>query len=78
MEEKIKEDTFKIGDVIHTLRTRNKLKQEELAIMTGLPRSVISAHETGRRTPTKYHIQNTMKPLDMILRNLLLWKRRCQ
>ena len=57
MEEKIKEDTFKIGDLIHTLRTRNTLKQEELAIMTGLHRSVISAHETGRRTPTKYHIQ---------------------
>lgn len=28
-----------------------------MAELTGLPRSVISAHETGRRTPTNYQIQ---------------------
>lgn len=33
------------------------MKQEELAEKTGLPRSVISAHETGRRNPSDYHIQ---------------------
>lgn len=43
--------------MIRSLRIREKLKQEELAEKTGLPRSVISAHETGRRKPTKYHIQ---------------------
>lgn len=36
---------------------RLKMKQEDLAEKTGLPRSVISSHETGRRRPSKYHIQ---------------------
>lgn len=39
------------------MRIRAKLKQEELAEKTGLPRSVISAHETNRRRPSDYQIQ---------------------
>ncbi len=53
----LKEKEFQLGDVIRTLRLRMKLKQEELAVKSGIPRSVISAHETNRRHPTEYQIQ---------------------
>lgn len=39
------------------MRIQAKWKQEELAEKTALPRSVISAHETKRRTPSSYQIQ---------------------
>lgn len=63
----IKENEFQIGEIIRSLRIRAKLKQEELAEKTGLPRSVISAHETGRRNPSDYQIQryNTVFECDI-------------
>lgn len=38
--------------VLRGLRRRLRLTQDELARMTGLPQSVISAYETGAREPS--------------------------
>lgn len=39
------------GDLIRDIRRRTGLRQAELARRAGLPRSVVSAYETGRRQP---------------------------
>lgn len=39
------------GDLIRDIRRRAGLRQAELARRAGLPRSVVSAYENGRRQP---------------------------
>ncbi len=39
------------GDLLRDIRRRTGLRQAELARRAGVPRSVISAYETGRRQP---------------------------
>ncbi len=39
------------GDLIRDIRRRAGLRQAELARRAGLPRSVVSAYESGRRQP---------------------------
>ena len=39
-------------DVLHDLRTRNHLSQDELAKMVGVSRNTISSIETGQFCPT--------------------------
>lgn len=58
------------------MRIRKKLKQEELSELTGLPRSVISAHETGRRTPSKYQIQRYNETFECDITNFVPTKTR--
>ncbi len=72
----IKKQEFTLGEVIRSLRIRKKLKQEELSKLSGLPRSVISAHETGRRTPSKFQIQRYNEVFECDITNFVPLKNK--
>lgn len=40
------------GDLLRAARTRSGLSQQQVARRTGLPPSVVSAYENGRREPS--------------------------
>src|SRR5690606_16722951 len=57
------QDSLNVGSGLKQLRKDKQITQDELATMTGIARSYISAIESGRRNPTTDTINNILAEL---------------
>ncbi|MDB5052988.1 MAG: family transcriptional regulator [Bacilli bacterium] len=60
------------GQILRTIREKNKFSQEELAHLAGLDRTYISLLERGKRRPTINTIFSLSKPLNISASELIL------